>query len=357
MSDKKKTDTGKAAPGKIAKMKDVAAHAGVSIKTVSRVLNNEPYVQDAVRQKVRDAVRALNYVPSQSARSLRGARSYNISLICHAGGSTYVNQIQFGAMVACQRHGYQLSLALMEDLGDETPEEIRGDLERMTTVYKPDGVLLIAPYSNDHTILVTLAELGIPVTCVGPLPEGESGAVVQIDEHAAARELTEHLIALGHKKIGFIRGVENQQATHVRYAAFSEAMAEAGLEVRDDWVKSGDFQFESGFAAGEEFFASPDRPTAVFAANDDMAAGLITAARDAGVDVPGDLSVVGFDDSSVAVRMRPQLTTVRQPIRELGERAIDNFVHNFGRDGELTDNVLTLPYELVLRDTTAPPKG
>lgn len=338
------------------KMKDVAEYAGVSIKTVSRVLNNEPYVQEKLRDKVREAVRTLNYIPSQSARSLRGSRSYNITQICHVGASSYVNQIQFGAMVACQQHGYQLSLALIEGLGEETPAQIRADLARMQNVYQPDGVLLTAPYSNNPHVVAALRELNLPATCVGPMPEGETGAVVRIDESAAARELTEHLIGLGHRRIGVIRGIENQEATHIRFAAFADAMAAAGLTVKDRWVMPGDFLFESGFAAGEAFFASSDRPTAIFAANDDMAAGLVTAAREAGIDIPGELSVVGFDDSSVAVRMRPLLTTVRQPIREFGERAIDNFVHNLGRDGVLADSAVILPHELILRDTTAPPK-
>lgn len=354
MSNKAGTPQAGAPP---AKMKDVAEYAGVSIKTVSRVLNNEPYVQEKLRDKVRDAVQALNYVPSQSARSLRGSRSYNITQICHAGDSAYVQQVQFGAMVACQQQGYQLSIALIEMLTKNSREGIREHLERMRNVYQPDGVLLTAPYSSSHDVLEVLRELGLPVTCIGPLPEGEAGAVVQIDEKAAARELTEHLVGLGHTKIGFIRGVENQEATHLRFAAFSEAMAAAGLTVEPKWVKPGNFQFEGGFAAGEELLAEADRPTAIFAANDDMAAGLITAAREAGIEVPRDLSVVGFDDSSVATRMRPMLTTVRQPINEMGARGIDNFVHNLGRDGKLAESTVILPYELILRDTTAPPKS
>jgi len=143
----------------------------------------------------------------------------------------------------------------------------------------------------------------------------------------------------------------------LRYAAFEGAMTAAGLAIDPRWVKPGNFQFESGFAAGEELFASDDRPTAIFAANDDMAAGLITAARELGMNIPRDLSVVGFDDSSVAVRMRPLLTTVRQPISDMGERGIDNFVHNLGRDGALSESTSILPHELILRDTTAPPRG
>ena len=338
-------------------MKDVAAHAGVSIKTVSRVLNNEPYVQDALREKVRASVEALNYIPSQSARALRGARSYNITLICHRGGSAYTNEIQFGAMVACQQHGYQLSLALMTDLEDLPKEGVRAEFERMRSVYRSDGVILMAPYSNDAHVVDVLAELAIPTICIGPTAQGHDANSVLIDEAAAARELTEHLIGLGHKRIAFIRGLENQQATHVRYAAFEQAMQDAGLPVDDELVQGGDFQFEGGFEAGEKLFALGNPPSAVFAANDDMAAGLITAARLAGLSVPEDLSVVGFDDSSVAVRMVPRLTTVRQPIQQFGEEAIVSFVENLGRGGELAANRKVLPYELVLRETTAPPKS
>lgn len=353
MSDKNKNTP---SPGATIKMKDVAAHAGVSIKTVSRVLNNEPYVQDALRQKVREAVEALDYVPSQSARALRGARSYNITLICHRGNSPYINEIQFGAMVACQKHGYQLSIALVAGLEKATPEEIRAEFEKMRAVYRSDGVILTAPYSNDPRILDVLHDLQIPTTCVGPMPEGSTGNVVQIDEYAAAKELTQHLIDLGHRRIAFVRGLEDQQATHVRFRAFEDTMRAAGLEVDQQLVQPGNFQFEGGFEAGEKLFALDHRPTAVFAANDDMAAGLITAARLEGIEVPRDLSVVGFDDSSVAVRMVPRLTTVRQPIPEFGEQAIISFVENLGRGGELSESRKVLPHELILRETTAPLK-
>lgn len=339
-----------------AKMKDVAELAGVSIKTVSRVLNNEPHVQEKLRRKVRDAAERLDYVPSQSARSLRGNKSYDINLVCHNAGSVYVNSIQFGAVIACQELGYQLSISLIEHLDEMKIADIRNAFETMMSRRRPDGVVLLAPYANDEKIGFVLQEMGIPVARVGPVDLQNKGLLVEIDDYQAAIEVVQHLTELGHKRIGFIRGSENQRATQVRYSGYSVAMEAAGLVVEPDLVRPGKFDFQSGYEAGQFFLEHSNPPSAVFSANDDMAAGLVAAYTEQGRKVPQDLSVVGFDDSSVATCMRPFLTTVRQPLSDLGARAVHELVSSLSGSGSSEARRIVLDHEFVLRDTTAPPK-
>ncbi len=340
---------------KSAKMKDVADLAGVSIKTVSRVLNNEPHVQEKLRRKVRDAAQRLDYVPSQSARSLRGNRSYNINLVCHMAGSNYVNAIQFGAVIACQDLGYQLSISLLENLSGKSIAEIRAAFDVLVRRNRPDGVVLLAPYANDEKIGFVLQDMGIPVVRVGPVDLQTQGMMVEIDDYQAAIDVVRHLTDLGHKRIGFIRGSEDQRATHVRFSGFTVAMEAAGLSVDEELVRPGAFDFQSGYEAGQHFLGLKDQPTAVFSSNDDMAAGLVAALNEGGVKVPQDTSVVGFDDADIATRMRPFLTTVRQPLSDLGGTAVSELVKGFNSPSKNSAQRIVLDHEFVLRDTTAPP--
>lgn len=339
-----------------AKMKDVADLAGVSIKTVSRVLNNEPHVQDKLRRKVREAAEKLDYVPSQSARSLRGSRSYDINLICHNPDSAYVNSIQFGAVIACQELGYQLSISLVEDLDQKSISEIRDAFETVMRRRRPDGVVLLAPYANDEKIGFVLEEMGIPVVRVGPVDLQNQGVLVEIDDYKAAIEVVRHLTDLGHKRIGFIRGSENQRATHVRFSGFSVAMEAAGLKVDPDLVRPGMFDFQAGYDAGQYYLGLKQPPTAVFSSNDDMAAGLVAAYTERGLKVPDDLSVVGFDDASIATCMRPFLTTIRQPLSDLGATAVRELVSTLSETNGNGAHRIVLDHEFILRDTTAAPR-
>lgn len=340
-----------------AKMKDVADLAGVSIKTVSRVLNNEPHVQEKLRRKVREAAEQLDYVPSQSARSLRGSRSYDINLVCHNAGSVYVNSIQFGAVIACQELGYQLSISLVERLDEMSMEDIKAAFETVMRRRRPDGVVLLAPYANDEKIGFVLNEMGIPVVRVGPVDLQKKGLLVEIDDYQAAIEVVRHLTDLGHKRIGFIRGSENQRSSHVRFQGFSVAMEAAGLTVDPDLVRPGAFDFQSGYEAGQYFLDQQDPPTAVFSSNDDMAAGLVAAYTEQGKKIPDDLSVVGFDDSSIATCMRPFLTTIRQPLSDLGATAVRELVSTLSGSGGSEARRIVLDHEFILRDTSAPPRS
>ncbi|NNU16241.1 LacI family DNA-binding transcriptional regulator [Parvularcula sp. ZS-1/3] len=338
------------------RMVDVAKEAGVSIKTVSRVLNNEPHVQDAMRQKVRSAVERLGYIPSASARSLRSNRSYSIMLLIHDVRSMFVSTVQFGALQKCQKLGYHLQLSMIgsDQLKDE--ETLKAWFAENLRGGHPDGLVLVPPMANNPVMERVVKSLGLNTIRVGPneIPHTARTASVMIDDRQAAHDMTAHLIGLGHRRIGFIRGKEDQDATHRRFDGYASALAGAGIAMDESIVLPGSFDFNSGLEQGDVLLAMKDRPTAVFASNDDMAAGVIMAAHQAGVSVPGELSVAGFDDNEIAERTLPTITTIRQPLEEIGMVAIEALVTAAGASlEELTSHVL--PYELVERRSTAAP--
>ena len=332
-------------------MKDVAELAGVSIKTVSRVLNNEPHVQERMRARVKEAVEKLNYVPSNSARSLRGNRSYTINMICHSHRSNYVNTIQFGAVMACQARGYQLTISLIEvPEGDSAAEAID---EKLTTHSKPDGVVLVAPLASDESVSKVLSDHKIPVARIGSSRIKDGGVGVEINDMAAAKEMTEYLLSLGHSRIGFVRGKEEQVATEERFQGYQAALNANGIDVDTDLVSPGRFDFKSGLLAGEKFLSLDNPPTAIFAANDDMAAGVLMAANQRGISVPEELSVAGFDDSEIAEKIWPALTTVHQPLLSLGEVAVSKLIDILGSSGEEAGEPTILGHEVIVRQSTA----
>lgn len=340
----------------MAKMIDVAKRAGVSIKTVSRVMNNEPHVKDALREQVKAAAREVGYVPSTSARQLRSNRSYTIHMISHSNRSNYVNAIQFGAVQACQDRGYQFMISLMPDMRDLSWSDVFGRIETLMKVSKPDGVILVPPLSNDDRLNEVLSEFDVLVARVGPHDIAGSAVNVRIDEREAARKLTEHLISLGHTRIAFQRGKEDQNATHERFSGYRDALTAAGLEFDPGLVLPGTFDFSSGLEAGDQLLRSNHKPSAVFAANDDMAAGIVMAAHRIGVKVPEDVSVVGFDDSEVADRTWPGLTTVRQPLLELGDMAANRLIdlaHKNASD-QPDETPKYLEYEIIHRESAGP---
>ncbi len=341
------------------RMIDVANHAGVSLKTVSRVLNNEPHVQDALRSKVHASVKELGYIPSASARSLRSSRTYTFHLISRTVEGNFVNTIQSGAVRASQKHGYNLIVSLM---GFETLNEPEA-LERWSKSFliqkRPDGVILVPPYSDSPLFNEIINKAGIPISRIGPNEIDDMNNVnITIDDGVAAKEATNHLISLGHRRIGFIRGYEDHGATHKRFKGYSDALQEAGIDLDPSLVKPGMFSFESGMNAGLELLSMNNRPTAIFAANDDMAAGVIVAAYRNNIKVPEAVSVMGFDDSELAERIWPTLSTIRQPLLRYGEQAVEYLVNRAGNNSKKKSDRPSwtdiLDYEFILRESTGP---
>lgn len=329
-------------------IKDVAEYAGVSPKTVSRVHNGERWVREEVRQKVLAAIKALNYRPNAAARSLSGSRSYLLGLVLDNPGSHYAGDVQLGALQRSRLRGCHLVVEPV-DIGSSS---WKTELVASITALRLDGVILTPPLCDNVEILAVIEALEIPYVRISPDHDPERSPFVQIDERAAAREMTAYLLDRGHVDIGFIRGQATHSSARLRYEGFEAALAERGLAPRADWVVDGNFQFPSGQDAARGLLRRDERPTAIFAANDAMAFGAIVAAAKLGLTVPRDLSVVGFDDAPAARIYSPGLTTIRQPVAEMGAMAVDLLLSPAAEEGGETDH--RLAYGLVERDSVAP---
>lgn len=330
---------------------DVALHAGVSMKTVSRVLNDEPNVQPQMRERVLASVRALNYRPNLYARSLARSRSSLLGLLYYASSATFVAGMQLGATARCRELGYHLVVEPLED----GPAESRRQLEHLIAALRPDGVILAPPVCDDERVLASLAAVQMPCVLVSPGHEDGAAFSVAMDDLQAAAEMTQHLVALGHRRIGFIEGDPAQAAAPRRLAGYRLALAQAGIAEEPALVVPGHFTFRSGLDAAELLLSLPQPPSAIFAANDEMAMGAVFAAQRRGLQVPAHLSVAGFDDSPFASLVWPPLTTVRQPVAEMAVAAVDMLVSREG--GAAPTGPLVLRHALVERGSTAAPRG
>lgn len=331
------------------RIEDVAAAAGVSMKTVSRVLNHEPNVRDEMRERVLQAVQKLQYKPNPSARSLAGQRSYGVALVYNNPSRNYLMEIQVGMLEACHASHYNLLLA---PIGDGGSRERADDLQSLFQNFGPDGVVLIPPLTDDKLITGFLEEQGVPFACIAPKhPAGRIG--VMMDETAAVLELMQSLVAMGHRRIGHIKGPSAHGACQWRLAGYRQGLKDAGIAADPALIVEGAFSFESGVVAANQLLDLPEPPTAIFAANDDMAAGVIRAAGERGIAVPGQLSVCGFDDTPISRHIFPALTTIRQPTSEMGRLATLELLARIRSPQE--GRMVQVQHALVARESTRAP--
>lgn len=331
------------------RLEDVARAASVSPKTVSRVLNDEANVSDDTRKRVRAAMEAMDYRPHPSARSLAGSRSFLVAMLYDNNdnpASTYLAEIQDGVLEACDAHRYSM---MVRPLRMRSDDFIRR-LDTLISDHHPDGVVLTPPITDYAPLLKRLRERNVPYASVSPM-QRRNAIGVTMDEQRAARAIVEHLLALGHRRIAHVIGIADHGASRWRLAGYREAMAAAGLPEDPALVVQGAFTFGSGVAAARELFALEQRPTAVFAANDDMATGVMWAAGEYGLKVPHDLSVCGFDDTPLARQLWPALTTIQQPSREMGKIAAQQLLNLLRGRGP--GQLVEIPFSLQIRDSTA----
>ncbi|WP_425599793.1 LacI family DNA-binding transcriptional regulator [Luteimonas aestuarii] len=329
------------------RIEDVAAAANVSMKTVSRVLNHEPNVSAATRTRVEAAVEKLQYKPNPSARVLAGRRSYLIAMLYDNPSSNYLMEVELGILDACQSQHYNMMLApLVYDAKD-----IVEKVEALVVQSRLDGVVLTPPITDDPALLERLDELDVPFASVSPMEAFRRIGVV-VDEEKAVAEMIVHLAGLGHTRIAHIKGHPAHGASGWRLSGYREGLERAGLVFDDALVVDGEFSYDSGFAATNALLALASPPTAIFAANDDMAAGAICAICERGLSVPRDISVCGFDDTPIARHIYPTLTTVRQPTREMGRIAGQELLKAIRDRG--AGGIVEVPYALQLRRSTGP---
>lgn len=329
-----------------ATIKDVSRVAGVSIKTVSRVLNKERYVRDETRRKVEEAMAALSFSPSQAARSLAGHRSFQIALIYDNHSPHYIHQIQEGAWARCREEGVRMLAQPVDVMSPTLAAEIGGLVDETHV----DGVLLSSPVTDSPVVLAELERRNVRFIRISPGTNQVFTSSVYMDDVQAADDLTTYLIGLGHQRIGFIIGSPDHMASDQRHLGYRKALYRARIAYEPALVHQGNFDFASGATAARALLALDIPPTAIFASNDDMAAGVLAQAHGAGLDIPAQLSVAGFDDTALASLVWPPLTTIRQPVREMAYTAAQLLL---GPEGDVVHK--RLDYELVARASTAPP--
>lgn len=328
---------------------DVAATARVSIKTVSRVLNEEAGVRPETRLRVREAMTALDYQPSLPARSLAGRRSNLVVLIFENPSANYLSDVQGGAMAKCRDARFRLLIQSCDGLGVAMIDEVLATIQQTHV----DGAVITPPLSADRALIAALDARGLPFVRIAPDDLDHGSPVVVIDDAQAAREMTGFLIDSGHRGIGFVAGHPDHHSSRLRLEGFRAALTAGGLDAAAAPVEQGYNDFASGLEAGRRMLGRSLRPSAIFASNDDMAAGVVFAAHEAGLRVPADVSVSGFDDTRLASMVWPPLTTIHQPSYDMAYAATGLLI-DLIRDKPAPRST-RLDHTLVKRGSTAGP--
>ncbi|MGU3392370.1 LacI family DNA-binding transcriptional regulator [Sphingomonas sp. M1A8_2b] len=331
---------------------DVAARAGVSPMTVSRVINGETNVRPKTREIVNAAIEALNYAPNPAARSLAGAGQTRIGLLYSNPSAGFLSEFLLGSLEQASRRDVQIVVEKCE-LGDHELEVTRHLIEGGI-----DGIILPPPLCEAAGVLDLLAKAGIPAIAVATAMPSADQLAIGIDDREAASIMTQHIMDLGHRRIGFITGDPNLSASGQRYAGYTAALEQAGLPFDPALVADGLFTYRSGLDAAEQLLALENPPTAIFASNDDMAAATVAIAHRRGIDVPGDLTVCGFDDTTLSTAIWPELTTIHQPIADMARAAVDLLVTAIRQSGNgaKIERHQTLDFTLIRRQSDAAPR-
>ena len=336
-----------------ATLNEVARLAGVSIKTISRVINGESGVSEKTRAGVLRAIAILDYRPNLSARALRSGRSQIVAVLFDNPSTHYISTVQNGALRECKKRGYHLSV---EMLGDASIDGA-SILAHLIVTLRVRGVILTPPLTDRASLLELLERHQVPYVRIAPARDPDRAPRVLTDDVRGAYEMTRLLIKLGHRRIGIIKGHTEHGACHLRFEGFEAAMREGSLSIPAEYIQPGDFSFDSGTAAARRMLLLKVPPTAILASNDEMAIGALAVAEERRVAVPGELSIAGFDDTSAATMVWPQLTTVRHPIESMAASAVE-ILSSAGRKSEWPRSappiIRALNFTIVERGTTGP---
>ncbi|MBF6025280.1 LacI family DNA-binding transcriptional regulator [Lysobacter niastensis] len=339
-------------PGK-ATINDIARLTGVSKKTVSRVINDSPLVHPETREKILALMKQLGYTPDPQARGLAFRRSFLIGMVYDNPTAQYIVNMQYGALDALRDSGYELVVHPCDSTREDYIEAVR----RFALQQKLHGVILIPRVSEDEQLAAALREIGVRYVRIASIPLDAASNMVVTHDRQAGTEAANYLESLGHRTVGLITGPRRYRSTIERGGGFVEGLAERGIELAPDYVYEGGYTFDSGVAGAEYLLAKSPRPTAIFACNDEMAAGVYKAAMRRGLSIPGDLSVVGYDDSPLASQLWPALTTIHLPIRDLGRRAAQMLLADErAPDEEGASASRNVTPHLVVRDSSQRPR-
>lgn len=337
-------------------IKDVAERAKVSLKTVSRVINNEPSVMQATRARVLHAIDELDYEPDPSARSLRSATPYVIGLVYDNPNPYHIIGVQNGVLAACRETGFDLQIHPCDSSSPLLADEL-GEWARRSRLA---GLVLTAPMSESTELVEALAARGVKlVRIIAATEDPKDGhPCVFVNDRDAAYEITEHLVQLGHQRIGFLWGGAAHRSSQERYQGYEDALKDYGITLDKHLVVPGDYTFDDGFRGARRLLALREPPTAIFGSNDEIAAGVLAAAKSAGVDVPFELSIAGFEDSPVSKQSWPALTTAKQATEEIARHAARLLASHLRQDAydehPLAMHNQGFVPQLVVRGSTAP---
>lgn len=337
---------------KRATINDIARLAGVSKKTVSRVINRSPFVKVETRDKINAVIKELGYRPDPQARGLAFRRSFLIGMIYDNPNPQYVVNVQQGILDAVRDSGLELVVHPCNRADPGFLDQVHTFVEQL----KLFGVVLTPSVSEDDDLVAILRELDCPYVRVASVSLDEAERMIVTHDAAGAAEAARHLADLGHRRAAFISGLPSFRSSHERRRGFAEGLAERGLTLEERYVVEGAYTFESGVACARQLLAMDPPPTAIFTGNDEMAAGVYSAARDAGVSIPDDLSVIGYDDSPMAARLWPPLTSVRLPIRDMGRFAAEKLIALASSGEDRSARHPEVRPGLAVRQSTAKPR-
>ncbi|MAF29498.1 MAG: LacI family transcriptional regulator [Croceicoccus sp.] len=327
---------------------DVARVAGVSKKTVSRVINRSPLLKDDTRQKVESVIAELGYVPNPQARALALRRNFLLGLLHDNPNAQTVLNFQIGVLDAIRDTNFALVVRPVNRHSPNMLDDIRDFLEKQRLY----GVFILPPISENEELAALCRELDCAYVRMGSTQLDSPQYLVESNDREIVASAVDHLVEMGHRRIGLIEGPEGFRSAFERREGFLDGIRRHGLEYRAEWHAPGQYTFDSGIEAAERILSLPDRPSAIFVSNDEMAAASMHVARNKGLLVPDDLSIIGFDDSPIASHIWPPLTTVRWPIREMASVAAHKLI-----DSEDADQLPSrLPSQLIRRSSVAPPR-
>ncbi|MDY7098660.1 MAG: LacI family DNA-binding transcriptional regulator [Pseudomonadota bacterium] len=336
-------------------IREVAEDAGVSLQTVSRVINDEPNVRPQMRDRVQASIDRLGYVPSLAAQRMSGSRSYIILAINdrertlsdwrERSGTDWVDQMLLGGMLTCSKHGYRMMVELIDTHSDHVERELGAAISAL----QPDGVILTPPHSESAQITRFLAQRNIRFARIGSTEDGPGFRLTMGDEDAAY-SATKRMIELGHKRIGMIAGPKKYSLSGWRINGWQRAMEEAGLDI-EGLKERGDFGYQTGTQAARTLLDRNPDLTAIIASSDQMTLATLEVARDRGLQVPHDLSLISFDNTPIVRFSQPPLSAIDQPIAETVSRAVEQLINP--PEDDTPHAVIDVKAELVERASTA----
>ena len=330
-----------------ATLRDVAKRAKVSVKTASRVLNDEDGVAEPTRRRVTKAMQALGYVANLSARRLATGSTFTLGLVFHNASWHYILDVQRAILETARPSGYNM---VLQPCDATNTDDVQAVL-RLYSQHLVDGYIFTPPADNSSVLLNELCQLNVPFVRLTPFDREQAWPYVAATDRQGAHEMTQYLLNLGHRRIGYVMGPIEQKAAHDRLAGYQTALADAHIELDPELVKQGRDLFESGAQTGHALLALTPCPSAIFCNNDEMAAGVMAAVFERGLRVPEDVSVAGFDDIPLSHQIWPSLTTVRQPIYRIAQTATEILLGLLKHEPPAVLQV-EFPTELVIRKST-----